>query len=63
MLLTEADVRHFRTYGFIVIRQAMDPSPLSDEVDRALRAGFRKPFAHGVGGGGHYVPMMCERTP
>jgi len=49
-----------------VLRAVFDPLPLAFEVDRAMAQEFRAPFKAEVGGGeltGHYVPMMCERTP
>jgi hypothetical protein len=61
-----ADLAHFARFGFVVLRRAFDPSPLSDELDRAIREGSRAPFGTSVGGadlGGRYLPMMCERTP
>jgi hypothetical protein len=65
-VLTAADIAHFRAFGFLVLRRALDPSPLAHEFDRSLREGVRTPFQTNVGGeelGGTYVPMMCERTP
>lgn len=62
------DVAHadFRARGFVVLRGAFDPGPLSDEVDRAFAKGLRASPTDNTGGGGvefRYVPMMCERTP
>ena len=62
----DADIAHFARFGFVVLRRAFDPGPLSDEVDQAFREGSRAPFEANVGGGdigGRYLPMMCERTP
>jgi hypothetical protein len=60
------ELAHFRSFGFVVLRRAVDPELLSDEVDRALHDSSRGSFAAEEGGGtitGRYVPMMCERTP
>ena len=61
-----ADIAHYARFGFVVLRRVFDPSPLSEEIDRAFRDGSRAPFGTSVGGadlGGRYLPMMCERTP
>jgi Phytanoyl-CoA dioxygenase (PhyH) len=58
----DADITHFATFGFVVLRAAFDARPLSDEVDEALRHGSRSSFASTVARG-RYVPMMTERTP
>jgi hypothetical protein len=58
------DLAHFRIFGFVVLRRAFEPSPLQEEVDRAMRDGVGS-FHAGVGGGevkGHYAPMMTART-
>ena len=65
-MVSHADIAHFNRFGFVVLRRAFDPQPLSDEVDRSFREGSRAPFAVTVAGGqisGRYLPMMCERTP
>ncbi|MDQ1383934.1 MAG: hypothetical protein QOG65_1313 [Actinomycetota bacterium] len=64
--LDEAACADFRAGGFVVLRAAFDPGPLSDEVDRALADGVRLSATDNTGSGGiefRYVPMMCERTP
>ncbi|HWW53940.1 MAG TPA: phytanoyl-CoA dioxygenase family protein [Acidimicrobiales bacterium] len=64
--MDETEVAHFGTFGFVVLRQAVDPVPLSDEVDRSLRDAGSASFAAEVDGGtiaGRYVPMMAEHTP
>jgi hypothetical protein len=58
----DADIAHFATFGFVVLRGAFDARPLSEEVDEALREGSRASFASVVARG-RYVPMMTERTP
>jgi hypothetical protein len=64
-VVSEADVAHLRTFGYVVLRGALDPGPLADELDRALRDGHRSSFTvdGGPGVSGAYVPMMVERTP
>jgi hypothetical protein len=62
MELDDAVIAHYRTFGFVVLRGAFDPEPLSDEVDAALRDGCRGSFASAVARG-RYVPMMAQRTP
>jgi ectoine hydroxylase-related dioxygenase (phytanoyl-CoA dioxygenase family) len=63
--LTDAEIAHFRAFGFVVARQAFDAASLSEEVDRALADGLtpmrRSSAQAGIDFG--YVPMMCERTP
>jgi Phytanoyl-CoA dioxygenase (PhyH) len=56
----------FRARGFVVMRAAFDPGPLSDEVDRTLADGLCASATDNTGSGGiefRYLPMMCERTP
>lgn len=63
-MLSPADIDHFTTFGFVVLRQALDPRPLAAEVDRALADGCRGEFAGAVAQvSGRYLPMMCEHTP
>jgi hypothetical protein len=61
-------VRRFREVGYVVLRQAFDPTPLEEELNHALADahGLLEPQEAARGGGGvryRYVPMMCERTP
>jgi hypothetical protein len=62
-------IHHFRRVGYVVLRQALDPTPLKEELSHALAeaCGLFEPHeAFATGGGGaryRYVPMMCERTP
>ena len=63
---TGVDIETFRTFGFVVLRGAFDPGPLSNEMDRCFADGLRASFEAAVGGGvlgGAYLPMMSERTP
>jgi len=65
-MVSHADVAHYLRFGFVVLRRAFDPEPLSEEIDRSFREGSRAPFDINVAGGhvsGRYLPMMCERTP
>ncbi|MES2643165.1 MAG: phytanoyl-CoA dioxygenase family protein [Myxococcota bacterium] len=63
--MTPADRAHFHTFGFVVLRGAFDPGPLSAELDRALRDGVSVRFDVAGGAiGARYVPMMAEaHTP
>ncbi len=69
LVLDEREISWFRASGFVVLRGAFDPEPLSTEVDAALTDAFRgttDPGAVSSGIAGNefrYVPMMCERTP
>jgi hypothetical protein len=57
---------HLLTDGFVVLRQAFDPAPLTDEVDRSLTLGWRDEVAPHRGSGGvrfRYLPMTSARTP
>ena len=62
-----AGIAHFHELGFVVLRGAFDPGPLSRELESALYDSKRGSFTAQVGGGavikGSYVPMMCEKTP
>jgi Phytanoyl-CoA dioxygenase (PhyH) len=52
--------------GFVVLRALIDPQPLADELDRAMRDAFggRPHWNSGAAGNRfRYVPMMNERTP
>jgi hypothetical protein len=65
-MVSHADVAHFARFGFVVLRRAFDPEPLSEEIDRAFHEGSRAAFGVNVAGAdvtGRYIPMMCERTP
>ena len=62
MLIDRQAREHFRTFGFVVVRHALDAGALSAEVDRALREGSRGSFESPVARG-CYVPMMGERSP
>jgi hypothetical protein len=64
-MLTSTDVRHFRTFGFVVLRHALSPGALEEEMDRVTRDGEAS-FHADVGGGevkGRYAPMMTAQTP
>lgn len=62
----EHAVGWFRRQGFLVLRRAFDPVPLSDETDRVLAEQSQSAAARKAGSGGvefRSAPMMCERTP
>jgi hypothetical protein len=63
--MPDVDADAFRADGFVVLRGAIDPAPLSEEVDRALADGLPGSFRADVAGGisGRYLPLMNERTP
>ncbi|HUP71563.1 MAG TPA: hypothetical protein VM282_00805 [Acidimicrobiales bacterium] len=50
-MVSHADIAHFTRFGYVVLRRAIDPQPLCDEVDRAFREGSRAPFEVTVAGG------------
>jgi len=58
----------WRERGFVVLRGAIDPAPITAEVDRALLDVFLGDTTAAVAQRSEtstfqYVPMMCERTP
>ncbi|MEO7329917.1 MAG: phytanoyl-CoA dioxygenase family protein [Minicystis sp.] len=59
------DALYFQTFGFVVLRRAFDPRPLSAEIDRVIREGLAS--STGDLGSGEirfrYVPMMNAETP
>jgi hypothetical protein len=63
------DVARFQLQGFVVLHAAIDPMPISAEVDRVGRTAFGQAdgFRTLAQGSGtvtfRYAPMMCERTP
>jgi hypothetical protein len=65
--LSAAEVEQFRMQGFVVLRGAFDPAPLTDEVGAALTDGFARRGPTNVSAEAtiafRYVPMMSERTP
>jgi hypothetical protein len=66
MMLAPTDATHLRTFGFVVLRRAFDPEPLSQEFDRAMQDGLSSSsqvIAGNIGVAFRYLPMMCERTP
>ena len=56
------DIAHFRAFGFVVLRGALDADKLGAEVDLALEAAADAPLATGVART-QYVPMMVASTP
>lgn len=70
-MLTDVQIDHYRTFGFVLLRGHLDSetiAALSDEIDRAFRDAFgsyfeERPTEEG-GITGHYLPVMSvERTP
>jgi hypothetical protein len=60
-----ADVAHFQTFGFVVLRRAFDPGPLAAEIDRVMHDGLI-PSSNASGSAEirfRYVPMMSTETP
>jgi hypothetical protein len=69
-MLSEAQLDHYRTFGFLVLRRYLDerePAALGREMDRAHRDAFGARFQERPQEGGmpgHYLPMMSRtRTP
>jgi hypothetical protein len=69
-MVTDQQVDHYRTFGFVVLRGYLDQgetAALGRELDGALRDGFgahfhRRPATGGIEG--HWLPMMSrQRTP
>lgn len=65
--LSNADVEHYRSHGFVVLRGVFDPAPLTDEVSEAFAHGFARRGPANVSAEAtiafRYLPMMSERTP
>ncbi|HLN17274.1 MAG TPA: phytanoyl-CoA dioxygenase family protein [Acidimicrobiales bacterium] len=58
--------QHLDERGFVVLRQAFDPRPLSEEIDRSLAVGWSDGAPLHRGGGDvrfRYLPMTSTRTP
>jgi hypothetical protein len=69
-MLSEAQLDHYRTFGFLVVRRYLDQreaAALGEEMDRAHRDAFGARFQQRPQQGGmpgHYLPMMSRsRTP
>ena len=69
-MVTDQQLDHFRTFGFLVLPAYLDQretAALTGELDRALRDGYgvhfdERPSLGGIEG--HYLPMMSRRlTP
>lgn len=60
-------MENFHELGFVVLRSASDPGPLSEEIDRAFVDGSTNAVRLLSQGSGtvafRYLPMMCEKTP
>jgi hypothetical protein len=59
---TAIDVEHFRTFGFVVLRNVVYAAALSTEVDRAVGPNPTAPLETGVART-QYAPMMAASTP
>jgi hypothetical protein len=69
-LLSDRQVDHYQTFGFVVLPGYLDEretAELGDELDRALRDGYGDHFGNRAPSGGidgHWLPMMShQRTP
>jgi hypothetical protein len=66
-MLTAAQVDHFRTFGFTVLRGYLADrvSALRTEVDAAIRDAYAATYDERVidGISGHYLPMASQLTP
>jgi hypothetical protein len=56
------DLLHFRAFGFVILRDAVDPSTLGIELDHAVGANRTTPLETGVARA-QYAPMMAKTTP
>jgi hypothetical protein len=59
------DVPHFRTFGFVVIRQLFDARLIAAEIDHVMQHGRKSSFEASPSAQIHfqYVPMMTAETP
>jgi hypothetical protein len=67
-VLTEQEIDHFRTFGFVLLPNALSSDrteALRAEVDRALRDAYAATYHERVidGISGHYLPMTSRLTP
>jgi hypothetical protein len=66
-MLSTAQIDHFRTFGFVVLRDFLADCtvPLHVEVDAALRDAYAATYDERVVDGisGHYLPMASRLTP
>jgi Phytanoyl-CoA dioxygenase (PhyH) len=61
--LTPYSADAFRTFGFVVLRQFFDPSPLAAEIDRVMHDGLVSDVSNSGEIRFQYVPMMTGGTP
>ena len=61
--LTRQSSHAFRTFGFVVLRQFFDPSPLAAEIDQVMHDGLVSDVSSSGEIRFQYVPMMTARTP
>jgi hypothetical protein len=65
-MLSANEIAHYKTFGFLLLRQAFDPAPLSGEFNLSMQLGFallNTDSSFITGQTGRYLPMMCEQTP
>lgn len=66
-MLSTAQIDHFATFGFVVLRDHLTehPVPLRQEVDAAIRNAYATTYHDRVTDGisGHYLPMASRLTP
>ena len=67
-MVTHAQIDFYRTFGFVVLRELIEPemvAALSQEFDRVLPEAFGAhwPEREDDGISGHYLPAMGPRTP
>ena len=51
------------TFGFVVLRQFLDPGPLAAEIDRVVADGILRDVQRRSDVRFQYVPMMTAETP
>lgn len=61
--LTPYSADTFRTFGFVVLREFFDPSPLAAEIDRVMHDGLVSDVSSSGEIRFQYVPMMTAGTP
>ena len=62
-MIRAEDRTTFAARGVLALRGALSPHDLVEEVERALHDGAFAPLSFTSGQSGHYVPMLCDRTP
>src|SRR5438093_3924776 len=64
VMLTEAQVAHFRTFGFLIFRQLFSPDEVRT-IRAEVRQGMVSAYRHAPFDGTrrHWLPMMGPETP